>query len=159
MKKLLTVTLALALALGLTSCGGKENDAPLYNAADVTAIDEAGAFDADLYDLEGLDADIAFMLYRLEEAGLEREDLTSCSGRRSAGATCEEAVVLVFTDSDKAETAVDALKDYIQHQIDENTDYRPAEIPKLENAYIDRRGESVLMVVAGDIDAAKKAVE
>ena len=51
------------------------------------------------------------------------------------------------------------MKDYIQHQIDENTDYRPAEIPKLENAYIDRRGESVLMVVAGDIDAAKKAVE
>ena len=54
---------------------------------------------------------------------------------------------------------MDALKDYIQHQIDENTDYRPAEIPKLENAYIDRRGESVLMVVASDIDAAKKAVE
>lgn len=159
MKKLFSLTLALALVLGLTACGGKENDAPLYNAADVTAIDGAGAFDAELNDMEGLDADIAFMLYGLEDAGLEREDLTSCSGRRSAGATCEEAVVLVFTDSDKAETAADALKDYIQHQIDENTDYRPAEIPKLENAYIDRRGESVLLVVASDIDAAKKAVE
>ena len=159
MKKLLTVTLALALALGLTSCGGKENDAPLYNAADVTAIDGAGAFDADLNDLEGLDADIAFMLYRLEEAGLEREDLTSCSGRRSAGATCEEAVVLVFTDSDKAETAADALKDYIQHQIDENTDYRPAEIPKLENARINQREETILFVVANDMEAAQTAVE
>jgi len=158
MKKLLV--LALALTLVLTACGGEENDAPpLYNAADVTAIDGMGAFDADLDDMEGLDADIAFMLYKLEDAGLEQEDLKSCSGRRSAGATCEEAAVLVFTDSDKAEIAVDALKDYIQRQIDENMDYRPAEIPKLENAWIDRRGESVLLVVANDIDAAKKAVE
>lgn len=159
MRRIFTMIMALALGLGLTSCGGGEKDEPLYNAADVTAIDEMGAFDADLYDLEGLDADIAFMLYQLEDAGLEREDLKTCSGRRSAGATCEEAVVLVFSDSDKAETAVDALKDYIQRQIDENKDYRPAEIPKLENAYIDRRGESVLLVVASDIDAAKKAVE
>lgn len=159
MKKLLSFTLALALALGLAACGGKENGAPLYDAAAVTAVEEAGAFDADLNDLDELDADIAFMLYRLEDAGLEREDLKSCSGRRSAGATCEEAVVLVFTDSGKAETAVDALKDYIQHQIDENVDYRPAEIPKLEKAYIDRRAESVLLVVASDIDVAKKAVE
>jgi len=158
MKKLLV--LALALTLVLTACGGGENDAPpLYAAHHVEDIDKAGAFTAGLYDLEELDADIAFMLYKLEDAGLEREDLKSCSGRRSAGATCEEAAVLVFTDSDKAETAVDALKDYIQRQIDENTDYRPAEIPKLENAWIDRRGESVLLVVANDIDAAKKAVQ
>lgn len=156
MKKLLYWT--LALLLGLTACG--KNDAPpLYNAADVTAIDGAGAFNAELDDMEGLDADIAFLLYGLEDAGLEREDLKSCSGRRSAGATCEEAAVLIFTDSDKAETAAGALKDYVQRQIDENVDYRPAEIPKLENAYIDRRGESVLLVVASDIDAAKKAVE
>lgn len=158
MKKLLYWTLALALLLGLTACG--KNDAPpLYNAADVTAIDGAGAFNAELDDMEGLDADIAFLLYGLEDAGLEREDLKSCSGRRSAGATCEEAAVLIFTDSDKAETAAGALKDYVQRQIDENVDYRPAEIPKLENAYIDRRGESILLVVASDIDAAKKAVE
>ena len=158
MKKLLYWTLALALLPGLTACG--KNDAPpLYNAADVTAIDGAGAFNAELDDMEGLDADIAFLLYGLEDAGLEREDLKSCSGRRSAGATCEEAAVLIFTDSDKAETAAGALKDYVQRQIDENVDYRPAEIPKLENAYIDRRGESVLLVVASDIDAAKKAVE
>ena len=159
MKKLLTVTLALALALGLTSCGGKENDAPLYNAADVTAIDGAGAFDADLNDLEGLDADIAFMLYRLEEAGLEREDLTSCSGRRSAGATCEEGAVLVFASADQANTAMDALSSYIDGQITANEDYRPGELPKLEDALISRRGETVLLVVAGDIDAAKQAVE
>lgn len=161
MRKLLHMTLALALVLGLTACGkpGGNGAPPLYFSGHVTKIDESGAFDAELYDLEELDADTAFMLYKLGDQGLEREDLKEGTVLRSAGASCEEAAVLVFTSGDKAKTAADALKDYIAGQIEANTDYRPAEIPKLENAYIDRRGESVLLVVASDIDAAKKAVE
>lgn len=157
MKKLLTVTLALALALSLTSCGGKENDAPpLYSTAHVEAMAEAGAFSEEL---EELDADTAFALYKLADAGLEREDLKECAVLRSAGATCEEGAVLVFTGADKAETAQGALKDYIDSQIEANEDYRPAEIPKLEGALVDRRGETLLLVVANDLEAAKKAVE
>ena len=160
MKKLSRLTLVLALLLGLTACGGGKNDAPpLYFSGQVARISEAGAFSAELYDMEELDADVAFMLYRLGDHGLEREDLKECTALRSAGATCEEAAVLVFTSGEKAETAEDALDDYIAKQIDENRDYRPAEIPKLENAWISRRGETVLLVVANDLDAAKKAVE
>ena len=160
MKKVLYWTLALALLLGLAACGGGKNDAPpLYSSGHVAKIDESGAFTAGLYDLEEVDADTAFWLYRLEDHGLEREDLKECTALRSTGATCEEAAVLVFTSADKAKTAVDALSDYIAGQINENTDYRPAEIPKLENAWISQRGETVLLVVANYLDAAKKAVE
>lgn len=159
MKKLLSFTLALVLALGLTACGGGNGTPALYSAGDVKKISESGAFDQELYDLEELDADVAFMVYGLEGCGLTREDMKEGAVLSSAGATCEEAAVLVFADADKAETAEGALKDYIQSQISANEDYRPQEIPKLENAYIDRRGESVLLVVASDIDAAKKAVE
>ena len=160
MKKLLRLIPVLALVLGLAACGGGKNGAPpLYFSGQVARISEAGAFSAELYDLEELDADTAFMLYRLGDHGLEREDLKECTALRSAGATCEEAAVLVFTSADGAETAEDALGDYIAKQIDENRDYRPAEIPKLENAWISRRGETVLLVVANDLDAAKKAVE
>ena len=160
MKKLSRLTLVLALLLGLTACGGGKNDAPpLYFSGHVAKIDESGAFSADLYDLEEVDADTAFLLYRLGGRGLEREDLKECTALRSAGATCEEAAVLVFTSAETAGTAVDALSDYIAGQIDENRDYRPAEIPKLENAWISRRGETVLLVVANDLDAAKNAVE
>lgn len=156
MKKLLTAALALALMLGLSACGKGQNDAPpLYSTSHVEAMAKAGAFSEEL---EELDGDIAFALYGLAAAGLEREDLKECTVLRSAGATCEEGAVLVFTGADKAETAEGALKDYIQSQIDENTDYRPAEIPKLENAYIDRRGETLLLAVASDLEAAKKAV-
>ena len=154
MKKLLTIMLALALSLGMTACGGK--DSGDYKPADVQAMAEAGAFSETL---EELDTDTAFSaLYRLESYGLAREDLKDCAVLRSAGATCEEGAVLVFTSGDKAETAEAALKDYVQSQIDANTDYRPEEIPKLENAYIDRRGESLLLVVANDLDTAKEAL-
>ena len=156
MKKLLTVTLALALALGLTACGKEQNDAPpLYSTSHVDAMVKAGAFSEEL---EELDADTAFALYGLADAGLEREDLKDCAVLRSAGATCEEGAVLVFTGADKAETAEGALKDYIQGQIEANEDYRPAEIPKLEEALVDRRGETLLLAVANDLDAVKKAV-
>ena len=119
-------------------------------------IDQAGAFSETL---EELDGDVAFTLYRLADYGLTQEDMKECAVLRSAGATCEEAAVLVFTDSDKAESAEQAMKDYVQSQIDANRDYRPAEIPKLEEALVDRRGESVLLVVAEDRQAAEHAVE
>jgi hypothetical protein len=67
--------------------------------------------------------------------------------------------VLVFTSADKAQTAKGALEDYVQSQIDANTDYRPAEIPKLEGALVDIRGETLLLVVANDLDAAKGALK
>ena len=157
MKKLIAAALALTVVLGLAACGGKENNAPpLYNTLYVKAMAEAGAFSEEL---EELDADTAFLLYKLADYGLAREDLKECAVQRSAGATCEEGAVLVFTSADKAKTAKGALEDYVQSQIDANTDYRPAEIPKLEGALVDVRGETLLLVVANDLDAAKEAVK
>ena len=153
MKKMVTLTLALVLVLGLTACGG-EKDKTVWDTGDVQALLDSGAFSEEL---EELDKDTAFVLYKLADYGLDR--LSGAIVHRSAGATCEELAYLVLDSKDSAETAEKALKDYVQSQIEENTDYRPAEIPKLENAYIARRGETLLLVVANDIEAAKKAVE
>ena len=155
MKKLLTVTLALALALGLSACGGKE-DETVWDTGDVQALLDSGAFSEEL---EELDADTAFMLYKLADYGLDREKLKEATVRRSAGATCEGLAVLIFDSEDSASSARDALEAYVQNQIDENTDYRPAEIPKLKSARINQREETVLFVVANDREIAQKAVE
>ena len=153
MKKLLSLMLAAVAALALTACGGggEENGAPpIYSTQNVADIAEAGAFSETL---EELDGDTAFLLYKLGDYGLSREDMTDCAVLRSSGATCEEAAVLAFSDAEQAETAVGALEDYVAGQITANADYRPAEIPKLESARIDRRGETVLLVVANDLEA------
>ena len=157
MKKLLHMTLVLALLLGLSACAkGGDNDAPpLYGTYDVAALVEAGAFSEEL---EELDGDTAFMLYKLADYDLEREDLKDCAVQRSAGATCEEAAVLVFTSADKAKTAKGALEDYVQGQIDANTDDRHAESPKLEEALVDVRGETLLLAVANDREAVEQTL-
>lgn len=154
MKKIYSIL--LALTLGLTACGGGAPAA--YETRDVQAIADAGAFSEEL---EKLDGDTAFsVLYRLDQYGLERGALTDCAVLRSAGATCEEAAVLVMDSEESARTVKEALEDYIQRQIDQNESYgyRLSEIPKLEDAYIDVRGSTVLLVVASDLDAAKDAV-
>lgn len=158
MKRILTMALALVMAMGLAACGGKgENGSPpLYGVYHVEAMARAGAFSEEL---EEVDSGTAFLLYRLGDYGLVQEDLKDCAVLRSAGATCEEGAVLVFTGADKAEKAEGALKDYVQSQIEANEDYRPAELPKLKDALVDRRGESLLLVVASDLNAAKKAVK
>ena len=153
MKKFINLTLVLALALVLTASGSK-TEAEVWDTGDVQALLDSGAFSEEL---EELDKDTAFILYRLADYGLDR--LSGAVVFRSAGATCEELAYLVLDSEDSAKAAKGALEDYVQSQIDENVDYRPAEIPKLENAYIDQRGETLLLVVASDIDAAKKAVE
>ncbi|HIW26374.1 MAG TPA: DUF4358 domain-containing protein, partial [Candidatus Lawsonibacter pullicola] len=54
-----------------------------------------------------------------------------------------------------AEAAVGAMETYLQNQIDSNRDYRPAEVPKLEDPFLQQAGESVLLVVSPDTQAVK----
>ena len=156
MKRIGMMALALAMGLSLLAgCGGKNSGETAYTTDQVQKMVDAGAFSEQL---ESLDGDTAYALYKLGDYELSREDLTDCAVLRSAGATCEEAAVLIFADSDKAEQAEKALKDYVSGQISANRDYRPNEIPKLEGALVEQKDNSVLLVVANDMDAAKGVV-
>lgn len=93
------------------------------------------------------------MLYGLEEAGLPRESLTGARSYRSSGATCEELALLTFTDEDSAQTAANTLDVYLTGQIQANRTYRPGEIPKLEQAFLECRGTTVLLIVANNYQA------
>ena len=154
-QKLIAALLALACLFSLAACGKKDADPAGYTLEALDLMTKEGAFSEEL---EELDADTAFALYRLADWGLSREDLTDCKALRSAGATCEEGAVLLWQTEEQAVQAKEALEDYIQGQIDANVDYRPTEIPKLEGAKVSQVGNTVLMVVAGDMTAACKAV-
>lgn len=141
--------------LVLAACGKGEESPAAWTQDQGQKLLDSGAYSEEL---EEMDLDTAFLLYRFGDWELEREALAGGMVRRSAGATCEELAVLTFQTEEQAQTAQKALEDYLQVRIEENTDYLPAELPKLESAWLDRRGASVLMVVANDLEAAKAAV-
>ncbi len=152
MRKGFALLLGLLCLTGLAACGG--GPAP-YETSAVQAMADAGAFSEEL---EEVDPDTAFLLYKLADHGLERADLTGCAVLRSAGATCEEGAVLILSGEEQAEKAAEAVAAYVADQIEANAAYRPKEIPKLEDALVDRRGNTLLLAVAGDMDKARQAV-
>lgn len=164
MKKIIALFLAgltALMLLSLSACGQTEPEPEprRFELTDVQSLAEEGVFSEEL---EELDADMAFALYHLADYGLTLEDLTGAAVLRSAGATCEEGAVLLFDVDDwdkKTEKAVEALGDYLQSQIDSNVDYRPDEIPKLESALLEARGNRVILVVASDAEKAKTFLE
>ena len=156
MRRRITLGLAaLMCLLALASCGGQEGQTAWTEEQGQDNL-ASGALSEEL---EELDLDTAFLLYGLGDAGLERENLTGGLCRRSAGATCEELAVLIFDSEEAAETAAQALQTYLEGQIESNRDYRPAEIPKLEGAWVSQQGSTLLLVVADDVEAARSAVE
>jgi len=154
MKKLMALMMAFVCALTMTACGKPEGET--FTLGTLDRVQEAGAFSEEL---EELDADTAFMLYKLADYGLSREDLTEAAVVRSAGATCEEGAVLIFADRDKAAKAADAMGDYLEGQIEANESYRPNEIPKLEGAILMTAGSTLLMVVPHDAAAVRNLFE
>jgi hypothetical protein len=157
MKKYGMLAAVLACLALLPSCQSKQEQVAPYQTTDLQALVNAGAFSEEL---ETVDGDTAFALYRLADYGLTREDLADCAVLRSAGGTCEEAAVLVLAEDDQKQVSQveQALKDYVQGQISSNENYRPNEIPKLDEAVIDSRDGTVLMVVANDYSAVKAAL-
>ena len=157
MKKYISLLLAGVMALVLVACGGQAEPEPRrFELSDVQMLADAGVFSEEL---EELDADTAFMLYKLADFGLVREDLTDAAVLRSAGATCEEGAVLVFADEQKAGAAAEALGDYLESQIEGNENYRPNEIPKLEGAVLKVQGNTLLLAVANDAAAVRSLFE
>ena len=146
---------AFVCVLTMSACGSK-SEVEVFTLESLNRVQEAGAFSEEL---EELDADTAFMLYQLADYDLSREDLTEAAVMRSAGATCEEGAVLIFSDADKAAKAAEAVGDYLEGQIEANADYRPNEIPKLEGAVLITRANTLLMVVPNDAAAVRNLFE
>lgn len=165
MKKLTALLLALVCALTVTACGGSDpvtptepEPEPSYHHSVLEELVNAGAFSEEL---EELDVDTAYMLYKLADYGVAREELKEAWVLRSAGATCEEVALLAFLhqDDELMGKVEQAMQDYVQSQIDANANYRPDDIPKLEQAVISRSGWTVLMLVANDYEAAKEFIK
>ena len=145
MKRILLPLLTLVLLL--CACTRPAATAEGFAPETAQQLLDCGAFSEPI---DPLEADIAWGLYRLSAAGLAREDMTHAVAYRSSGATCEELALLTFQDATAAQTAAHALEEYLADQIQSNRDYRPAQLPKLEQAQLLCRGNTVLLLVAND---------
>ena len=144
-KRALCLCLAAILVLLLAACGGKDAAKP-YDAGAAEAILASGCFSEQLEELP------ATLIYDR----LDGESLTSSVVYASTGATAEELAVLVCSDEKAAAAAKEVLQARIDAQKAVLASYQPREISKLDNALLEQRGSTVLMVVAAD-DAAVKA--
>ena len=177
-KRTILCVLCVAFCLVLTACGGEEKpdvspsaestdtgvkpsqSAPAsqtpeakptaFESADLETILAAGVFSEEL---ELVDAELVFGLY-----GLSADAVTDCTAYLSTGASAEE--IVLFTVADEAGVA--AIEDACDWRIEDQTfgykDYKPTEVPKIENAIVEVRGNTVLFVVANDWEGAETAI-
>lgn len=141
------VLAALTLALALAGCGGKK---PFVVDDVVEGLNGSAAFSETL---ERLEWNVFVRYY-----GLDGDALTDGVAYGSTGATAEEFAVLVFENDEAAEEGRAALERHVADQMEANRDYRPGDMPKLEKAVLERRENTVLLLVANDYAAAEKIV-
>ncbi len=149
MKKILIVALALLL---LCSCG-QNNAKPPYDIAHANLLMESAAFEGS--EMAPVDSFIISVLY-----GIEESTITECHAYMAVNTSvsADELVVLILSDAEAAIAAEEACKARVAAQIAVCESYAPAAVPRLEQALISRRGNTVLMAV-GDPDAISSALK
>lgn len=143
----------LLLSALLTACGGGESAPTAYDpAATAKALLDSSAFSEPLEEMS-LDL-VCGPLYNIDAA-----NVTGNAVYTSLTAGAEEIAVLTLKDEDTAKTALEALKDRVTDQTEALKDYQPDEVAKLDKAIVEQKGNSVLLVVAADPDAARAALD
>lgn len=154
MKKL-TAILACALLLGLTltACGPKEAAETGYDPAKVTeALLDSAAFSQPL---DTLDLETACSV----QYGIDAASVADGAVYTSLTAGAEEFAVLVLAEGGDAQAVKTALEEHLATRKEELENYQPEELTKLDNAILEVRGSSVLLVVPADADAARELVD
>ena len=146
---------ALTLCLTLTACGGDSGDSQAARAFDPAPPAQppmgSGAFSETL---EAVGADVAAALY-----GVDAADITDCAVYTSLSAGAEEIAVLVMANETSATAAMDGLEKRVADQKAALESYQPDEVSKLDGAILEQRGNSVLLAVCADAQAAQSALE
>ncbi len=140
MKKFLLVLCSAALCLSLSACGGKTAEfSPAKDAA--ALLNAEGAFATALTQI---DQATACALYGIDEAAV------TASAVYASPSSAEELAVFSLNSDEAANAAQTALGYRVEDRMEELEDYMPGEMEKLKSAVVEKRGNSVLLVIAAD---------
>lgn len=134
------LSLALTLVLLLCGCGGSEKNA--YTLSHADELLASGAFEGS--EMGPVDMDVVSILY-----GIGTSAITEgvCYMAANTSASADELTLLILTDEESAIAAEAAFRTRVESQLIVCKSYCPAAVPRLENAFVARRGNTVLLAV------------
>ncbi|WP_251449065.1 DUF4358 domain-containing protein [Vermiculatibacterium agrestimuris] len=149
MKKILSGIVFAVLCLSLTACGGKTAEfSPAQDAAELREAE--GAFTTALTQI---DQATACALYGIDEATV------TASAVYASPSSAEELAIFTLDSDEAAQAAQTALGYRVEDRLEELEDYMPEEMDKLKDAVIEKRGSSVLLVIASDYGPVSEFLE
>lgn len=145
----LIVAILIIMTAVLYGCGEGKADLP-DTAALASALIERQPFSEEL---QPVDSEIALVSY-----GLDKDDIAQCTVYKGTGATAEEAAVFQAANEDYASRVRTALEAYVEAQKKSFGNYIPKEVPKLEQAVIARRDNTIVLCVPADSGEGARAL-
>ncbi len=135
MKKIIAAIAALTLMMSLAGCGQKEVDATkvatelLNNASFAETLTEVNE---------------QVTKKRLD---LDDDEVIMCAAFKGTSAVVDEIIVIKTTDTKDVE---EKLYEYVDSQTEQYENYRPSEVPKLEDSLITVEGDTVIYCASED---------
>ena len=150
MRRTITLLLAAVCLIGtLSGCGDRKKELEPQAFVD-ELLAGAGFVDS----LNRLDDAVVPLLYEIDAS-----DYTSALVYCGTGATAEEIAVFQTQDEAAAKKLLEAAQGRMARQIEVYAAYGPVEALSLENAVVDRVGNTVIVVICSDSEGAKKIVD
>ena len=150
MKKILCLLMALVLFAVAAGCGTPEPEVKEpFDPAIAQSLIDAGVFSAEMMEF---DHNLLFQL---------PEDAVGYQGSVvyfNVYGISEVVAVMCAADEESAAAVEQALSSWVETNKVGESNYRPAEAEKLENAILETRGNTVLLVVAADAEKANSVI-
>lgn len=151
MKRMVPVFLAAALAIGLISgCSPKDADKKINISSTVKSVMDAAGYTEELVEL---DDSVVTNSYTLLDMGKVEDSSVFVSGSM---ATPEELAIFKANSEEDAEEILKAVDRRLEDLTLNFEDYRPDEMPKIENAVKKKTGVYVLFAVCPNSDAVRE---
>lgn len=150
MKRKVGRTAALFLLAALIA--GCANSAP---TVDVNSLAKSLASDVAYGEpLTELDSDAVERAFHVDP-----EDVAAVDAYIGSGATVDEVSVWEGKDDAAAQKIEETLQQRVDQRKEDYADYKPEEVPKLDNAVLVRSGKYVVLCVTDDAAAAQKIAD
>ena len=148
-KKLMSILLCITMIFVVVGCSKEEKKE--------TAVtkEQIDSFVSQSIESDGFKDELAFVDEEkaLDQYGITKEEIESITAYLGTGASAEELVCIKTKDTDKIKSL---MTQHLEEQKKNFESYLPDEVPKIESALVEVKGDYVIVCVADKIDAIKK---